>query len=654
MITESDSEYPTSDVLARAGGSEYRIDGPVGAYIENLIAQWLLRAPDANPAMLEMMRDRDHAPLREMVPWAGEFAGKYLTGAVEVMRLSGDDRLRWYLDIFVRRLLSLQADDGYLGPWPKAHRLTNRRPVPRIRDERREATDWSWDTWGHYHVMMGLMHWHEATGSKAAMDAAARIADLLCSKYLGRRKVRLVDTGSPEMNLAPTHGLARLYRKKNTDSYIRLARQVIDEFQEKSPMGLIAGNYLRGPLEGKEFHDLPLPRWESLHPIMGMIETWRVTGEADLRTAFERIWWSIVRHDRHNNGGFTSGERATGNPYDRDAIETCCTIAWSAMSVEMLKLTGNSIVADELELTFLNSVLGMHGPLGRCCTYNTPMDGVRRSSAHDIVFQSREGSPELNCCSVNSARGFGLISEWGLMSSGAGDLTLNWYGPGEVRAEARKGLHVSLTQVTSYPAGKGVRITVRPQRVARLNLRLRIPRWSRRTRVEVNDENVDDVQPGQYLSLERTWRKGDTIHINFDFAPHYWVGENQCRGRLSVYRGPLLLAFDQRYNLGLLPNRNDVQRQANWRAEVENRADIRKLLDMPVLNPVGLKLRKAAWKEWAEPMLLVKCDTVGGGELHLCDFASAGDTGSPYLSWLPYAHQEEIELPSYIHPCPDP
>ena len=85
------------------------------------------------------------------------------------------------------------------------------------------------------------------------------------------------------------------------------------------------------------------------------------------------------------------------------------------MTTEMLKLTGNSVVADELELSTLNSALGMHSPTGRWATYNTPMDGVRKASAHDIVFQSREGTPELNCCSVNSARGLGLLSEWAVM-----------------------------------------------------------------------------------------------------------------------------------------------------------------------------------------------------------------------------------------------
>ena len=62
----------------------------------------------------------------------------------------------------------------------------------------------------------------------------------------------------------------------------------------------------------------------------------------------------------------------------------------------MLRLTENSVVADEIELSTLNSVTGLHSHTGRWVTYNTPMEGVRRASAHDIVFQAKEGSPELN------------------------------------------------------------------------------------------------------------------------------------------------------------------------------------------------------------------------------------------------------------------
>ena len=75
---------------------------------------------------------------------------------------------------------------------------------------------------------------------------------------------------------------------------------------------------------------MPKPRWESLHPILALAELARIDGDERCRKAFANLWWSIARLDRHNNGGFSSGEQAQGNPYHRGAIETCCTIAWMA------------------------------------------------------------------------------------------------------------------------------------------------------------------------------------------------------------------------------------------------------------------------------------------------------------------------------------
>jgi hypothetical protein len=40
--------------------------------------------------MLEMFRQRDRKHSHDLVPWAGEFAGKYLTHAVQVWRLTRD------------------------------------------------------------------------------------------------------------------------------------------------------------------------------------------------------------------------------------------------------------------------------------------------------------------------------------------------------------------------------------------------------------------------------------------------------------------------------------------------------------------------------------------------------------------------------------
>ena len=625
-------------ICGRVPKTRMQIGGFVADYLKGITQQWLLVAPKANPGMLEMFRDRDVSPLREMVPWAGEFSGKYLTSAVQVLRTTSDPALKAWLKDFVRILVNLQGTDGYLGPWPKPHRLTNTN----------SAGQHTWDTWGHYHNMLGLLLWHEETRDKEALACATHIADLLCETYLGAKRPRLVETGSTEMNLAPVHSLCILYRKTKNERYLRLALQIVDEFAATENGEPLAGDYLRSALNGKEFFQTPKPRWESLHPIMALAELYWITGEDRYRGAFERIWWSIVKLDRHNNGGFSSGEKATGNPYHLAAIESCCTIAWTAMSVEMLKLTGDSIVADELELTLFNSIVGMHSSTGHWSTYDTPMNGIRRASAHTIVFQSREGTPELNCCSVNTPRGFGMLSDWALMKDRE-CLALNYYGASTLTARLKPGLSVTLTQETAYPLDGKIAVSVKPSKPAVFALKLRIPHWSSETQVRINDEPPLSPEAGSYLRIDRKWKASDKIQLTLDMSLRVWSGEQECEGLASIYRGPILLAYDHRYNLkSAIEGKPQIRDVKEW-------DPVTCMLDIPPIDAKNLQSKRVQWTDWLPPQLLLEFKAVNGETVHLCDFGSAGEAGTPYCSWLPVTHCPETstfsrENPLRTHP----
>ncbi len=587
MLGCAGAAVPEFETLPRA---QMRFAGLAGERVDANVQNWLLRAPQANPGLLEMFRVRDRQPEPRLVKWAGEFAGKYLLSAIPVLEMTDDPRLSGQVSNVVAGLIATQAPDGYLGPFPRQDRLLK-----------------NWDLWGHYHAIAALLLWHERTGDQPALAAARKAADLVCATYLNTGR-RVLDAGDPEMNMSILTGLAMLYRETGDDRYLKMAREVEKDWES-------AGDYLRAGLDGREFFQGPRPRWESLHDLQGLFELWRITGEPQYRAAFMHHWRSIRRWDRRNSGAFSSGEQATGNAYAPTAIETCCTVAWIALTVDYLKLTGEPQAADELELSTLNGGLGAQHPSGSWWTYSTPMDGAREASAQAIVFQARAGTPELNCCSANGPRVLAALRDWALMS-GPGGLVLNSYLPGTFQV-ACDGQEIGLEQERDYPRSASQRVLITKSGKREWTLRLRIPAWSANTRVQANFKGgPTQAVAGSYLEVRRRWKAGDAITLEFDFSLRTVSGASEAMGKISLYCGPVLLAWDQA--------------EGTLDEDQVPAVDLARLREARIVSPgrPWTALERGPW-------LVVEVPVEGGKTLRLVDFASAGASGTRYRSWLP-------------------
>ncbi|MFT3702916.1 MAG: glycoside hydrolase family 127 protein [Agriterribacter sp.] len=562
--------------------------GVIGERLHANLENWELSAPDANPAMLEMFYDRDRKPDRKLNPWSGEFVGKYLCEAILSYRILHDLRQKKLIDKVVKEFLASQGADGYLGAFDQKARLTGG----------------NWDVWNHYWAIRALLLYNDEFKSAEALNAATKAADLLVNTFLDKNFHLTNDGSQGQMNYAVIHAFTKLYMLTGKTSYLDMAKWIVKEWELPG-----AGNYMTNALNGKDMYQFPGRRWESVHDFLGMYDMYLVTGEQKYYDAFTHIWYSIQKGDRHNTGGFTSGEETTGNPYAQGAIETCCTVAWIDMSIDMLKLTGNSLVADELELSTYNGLLGGQHPSGRWWTYNTPMDGVKEASAHTINFQCRPGSPELNCCSVNGPRGLALLSEWAVLRSEK-NVAINFYGQSKFTLQTPGGKPLTIAQQTDYPRSGRIIIDVALNTPEQFTMQLRIPAWSGTTLLKVNGKRIEEIISGSYLDISRTWKKGDLIEVTFDMSPHYWVGDKELKEKTSIYYGPLLLAFDPAYN--------KIDASAILSSNV-NELDI-----TPVTTRHAVK-----------PWVLFSVKNKAGNEIILCDYATAGAYGNSYVSWLP-------------------
>ncbi|MBP62383.1 MAG: hypothetical protein CMJ62_12760 [Planctomycetaceae bacterium] len=598
-VTGSDTVAPA---LERDQKAVYSFEGRFHRYLEVISDRWLKGMRERNPAIVLNYRDRDQVPPRSFDFFAGEFAGKYLTGAVEIYRLTKDQELKQYLEGFVDEFLNYQASNGYFGLYPS--------------DQGYKVSE-SWDIWGEYHVMLGLLFWYEETRDARALNAARRQADRFCSIYLGKpgelSALRYYYT-----NFAIAHSLQILYRHSTEQKYMDMARQILDVELQQS------GDYMDLLLEGKEFYEIGLihresdwihaARWEAQHILMALAEMYWSTGQEKYKNAFQKGWYSIVKTDRHNTGGVSTNEALIGKPYRPGGIEACATVGWTALTCEMLKLTGSSIAADELEITLLNTMYGYQPLQGGVINFGVPMDGMVTPFMAPAFWQhgDRTGGEELGCCTVNVSRGFGLVSEWAAMRDKEG-ITLNWYGASEITTMV-DGVHVQFKQQTEYPRKGQILLSVNPQEAKQFALKLRVPYWSQRTTVKINGTAQEGVRAGTYLSMDRTWTSGDQVEINLDMSLHYWSGMEEMSGKTSVYRGPVLMCF-----LG-----------------VRNAA-------MPGFDATDMEPQLVEREGTADPLVRIKVKS-SNGTTFLRDLDSATENNQPYITWLEISNAPVTEF----------
>ena len=561
---------------------------------ERIATRWLNGIAETNPAILAVFSDRDVRPYRDLLAWSGEFAGKYLTGAYFVWRQTGDGQLKAYVLNFIERLLKLQDSDGYFGCFSRATRFTG--ALPQTPDKR----PWTWDLWGNYHIAFGLLLWHKAVGEERYFRAVEKLAELVRSSFYGEKE-NIVAAGCSEMNLAVYHLFGILYNATGEKKYFEFMRNIEEDMQRPE-----SGNWLELLASGGRFCDSSKPRWESLHILMGFKEAYAATGDKKYLTALSRAVKSIFETDVHNTGGFSTHERAIGTPYENGTIETCCVVAFDALVLELYKLTGEPSLIDFLERAHYNAAMGAVSPSGAWATYDTPMEGEKFANFHGCDFQSRPGGPMLNCCSVNFPRGVAESEEWSVAEDEAG-IYLNGFEPKEI---SREGLRLKIE--SNYPAENRILIFCEAEGEKK-KIFLRIPDWSKNTRLVVNGE-IRSVRSGEYVRLPQNCK----AEFFPDFSVRFEKGGGDYSEKYSIFRGPVLFAWDVSFN----PDFSDLN-GGNGFTTAERLNE----LNLPVLRFSDFERAEYRKEEGKIEMILP------GGAV-LVDFFHAGETGGLYKTWL--------------------
>ena len=570
------------------------LGGEVGNIITANEKNWIHKILEDNPGLFDTFLYKERSFLRTM--WNGEFPGKLLTGIAQTYLTHNDEDTRRVGDAFVDYFKRAQERDGYLGPWSDE-----------IRYERdvTEENYGKWDTWGIYHCVYGLYRWYQVTGNQDALEIATRALDNVYEHFI-EGDVSIAAQNWAECNLAIGHAFALFYEETGDERYLAAAERLVNQdwndiYRDFYTKTSLCCGWMNAALEGKAFFESGQPRWEGLYALETLATLYRITGKEEYNHALSELWWGIYETDRHNTGSLGTGEGATGDIYGSGS-ETCNTIAWMAFSTEYLKISKDSRVADELELSFFNATLGSLLGGERNYTYMNNSDGFREPALVILAGHSYTGARDMSCCQANGNRGLSQITEWALLCDD-NNLYLNYYGKSSIETFIKNGYKVTVVQDTVYPKNGTVNIRVITDCPEELTLNLRIPSWSENTTLTVNGEAVT-AEKGKYCSITRKWNEADKIELGLDMTPHFWIREQgEIPFKLSVYSGPVLLAFKTSDSL-----------RGTTRFSVEA------LRNMTPIDGDGLV------------SFTLVSET--GKTVILTDYYTAGKDGSNFVSWL--------------------
>jgi DUF1680 family protein len=548
--------------------------------------------------------------------WQGEHIGKYLHAATQIWYSTKDPALKAKIDRLAARLMRTQEPDGYLGTYKPDHRWT------------------SWDVWVHKYDLIGLLTYYQYTGSKEALLTCRRIGVLLVRTFGTAPGQRDLNKAGAHVGMAPDsvlEAVVLLYRATNDPRYLQFAQYIVSNYDAPGGPAILAS------LE--KYHSVRrvanAKAYEMTSNFNGLLELYRATGDKRLLTDMETAWNDIVQNRLYPTGSASSFEVYQDdfhlpNGNKSNLCETCVTVTWEQMNLELLRLTGDGKYAAQAERSIYNHLLGAQKPTGDDWSYYTPLEGIK---PYDNFT---------TCCHSSGPRGIALIPSVAWMTSQDGGLVVNLYNSASVNVTLPRVGKVAVTEQTNYPYEGEILFKISPERRgAVFPLRLHVPEGTPFFEVKVNGVVSRPVVRDGYVTISRAWTRGDTVRLALTLQKRLLPGDHENAGRAALQYGPLVLTLDTALNPGMTQlNRAELAPDSASRLQWTPPAD-RRSSETPTFRTPG--------KVGGEPRKLVLTPYAFAGEDHKSHFAvwlnlpgkaAVGTSASLFEAAVPSASRE--------------
>ena len=585
--------------------------------------------------------------------WRGEFWGKMMRGAATVFEYTKSRELYEVMTETVLDMLTVAEEDG------------------RVSSFSRDTEFDAWDIWCRKYVFLGMEYYYEICDDEALktkiLRFLSRAADCILEKIgngEGKKPITKASRSWLGINSSSVlEPMVRLYRLVGDRRYLDFATYIVENG------GADGINVFQKAYENEVYpYQYGVSKaYEMMSCFEGLLEYYRVTGIEKYKIAAVNFGRAVIQSDITVIG--TSGcthelfdhsrERQTV-PYEGIMQETCVTVTWMKYCNQLLLLTGESLFADCMEISFYNAYLGALNTQKRDCPYIRekfiqkmnyprvehvflPVDSYSplRSGKRGQKVGGTQIFSDLRyygCCTAIAAAGVGVYLSSAVLRDEEG-LVLNFYESGRVQAEW-DGVPVQIEIQTEYPKKGEIRILVRAEEKVKFTLKLRVPGWSEFTTVKTSQQNRFK---NHYACVEGKWTGETAITLSLDMSlretlPEQWesdviytdmsnlspgshvaramkVEHDPCNDAfVSISRGPITLCADS----GMGKASDSVFEFAKKDGKIVYRL---------------AESLESKGKE--KPMVDCEFESESGEKFHLIDYASAGrDWNTEIAAWL--------------------
>ena len=456
---------------------------------------------------------------------------KWMEAAAWALHNHDDPKLRASIDGLVDEILAAQEPSGYLNTYWVEDRAKDR-------FQRMQS--------GHElyclgHMLQAGIAYYRATGNRKFLDGGIRFVEYL-ERDFGPTKQPLL-TGHPELELA----LIELYRTTGERRHLELAGYLLSGVErERLKLRDSEVRYMFSgiPFTARTQYEGHAVR--AMYASTGAADYYLETGDPAYRKTLDALWADMAQHKMYVTGGV--GSRAAGEafgeayelPNAQAYTESCAAIGNFVFNQRMLAATGDAKYADVMERALYNGINSGMSLAGTLYCYRNPL----ASSGERI----RNPWYRTTCCPPNLERTFLALSGYFYSTSQEG-VYVHFYDNSEMDWKLESGTALRLVQKTGVPWDSKAAFTLEPAQPEEFTFFVRIPSWSKTTKVAVNGRPwTGAVTPNTYLALKRTWKKGDQVSVEFDLRPRLVQANSRVPedfGKVAVQLGPMIYCVEQ-------------------------------------------------------------------------------------------------------------